>query len=168
MTTITINELEVPATQTEVLQAEAIEALAGTEVTTDNDVAIAAIEASARVEVAAIDAEARIADATIHAEARTETEDQSWHINLLQAELAEVKAKLELLTPVAILEPTLISSEESSETVIVEGAESLTPLFTSEEISETPTEAIEKSAEEKQAQEARPEHSARRPLIKLV
>jgi hypothetical protein len=143
--------------------------------TTDNDVAVAAIQADAQVQIAAIEADASVAREESYAEvqkARIDNEeDISWRMSRLEERQTEILAKLEVLTTPAITEPLPISLEEATTEVVEAASETLEatnliPQSTSTETSETQTEASEKSEEESLLPPLL--EVGRKPIIKLV
>lgn len=138
--------------------------------TNENDVAIAAIEAEAAVIINAQNNEAQTEATEALAEVETARleSDEKWASLIaenqrLQTELATLQASL---LPVSLEEaPEVV--ETIAEEIAEEIAEDLTPQSTSEETSLTPTEAIEKSEDEKPVV---PPVLAigRKPIIQLV
>jgi hypothetical protein len=94
--------------------------------TTDNDVAIAAIEADKEIQIAEINAEARVDEAQAYSQANNRTEEQ-W--DLLQKELLELREKVDLLStqPIVIVEPEPLPVSLEEPEPITE-AETLTAL----------------------------------------
>jgi cell division septum initiation protein DivIVA len=146
VTTTTVESEYIPSDDEPALVeaiAEVIE-----EPVTDNEVAIAAIEAEARVAEAAIHADARVEEAAIHADANRER-DEAWQtISRLEAEMGEMRAELDALRASPISSP--LEAEEVAET-IAEELEDLTPPSTLAPTSETLTEASQESGDGKLA-----------------
>jgi hypothetical protein len=121
---------------------------------TENDVAIAAIQAQTAIEINNANNETAIELAEIHAEAtetlHNESDDTQWRLNSLEERNRELEAEIARLK-----EANLVSSppEQVAEEILEAIAEEppqtdLTPQSTSGETVSTETEPSEKSAEE--------------------
>jgi len=135
-------------------------------------IAIAAIQADAAVIINEQNNEAALAIAEVHAETDETRIESNTECLSLEAQLAQALATIQQLQSEKVLasqsEVSLAETQmEIAEEIVEEIAENLTPLYTSEETVETPTEVIEKSEEEKPGLEilALP---GRKPLRLLV
>jgi hypothetical protein len=128
--------------------------------TTENDVAIAAIEADKEITIAQIEADARVAVEESYNEARVEVSEnesnEQWDMSLLiselqamKAELQELKQSQQVLTALEVAEQleTQEQAEAMAETIAEELSNS-TPQSMSDQTSEMQTVAIEESGAE--------------------
>jgi len=134
--------------------------------TTENDVAIAAIQAQTAIEINNANNETAVELAEIHAET-TETlhneSNEQWHLNSLEDRIRELEAENLLLkaTPPPSFSPEA-ETTEALETMAEElQATDLTPVSMSEETSSIQTEVSERS------EDAKPEAEVIIPLLEL-
>jgi hypothetical protein len=143
--------------------------------TTENDVAIAAIEAQTAIEINNANNETAVELAEIHAEAtetlHSERDDTQWRLNSLEERNRELEAEIALLRALPqVSSPLEAETAETLETIAEElAATTSIPVSTSEETNLTQTEATEKSEDESLALEIPPLlELERKPKIMLV